>query len=118
MTGRGDARLPAIGVTANMIDMWGVAMVAGRRFAAGEDAPGDPQSSSSAIVSGSGSQPRSVDPRQSLTLNGQPHTVVGVMSSAMEFGNLDRRSTSGRPSCWIHRSRAIEGAANQRAARS
>ena len=90
MTGRGDALpLSASRVTANMLDMWGVEMVAGRRFAAGEDAPGAPRV---VILSHRFWQRQfNGDPSilgQSLTLNGQPHTVVGVMSSAMEFGNL------------------------------
>ncbi len=90
MTGRGDAQpLTASRVTANMLDMWGVEMVAGRRFVPGEDAPGAP---AVVILSHRFWQRQfNSDPSilgQSLTLNGQPHTVVGVVSSAMEFGNL------------------------------
>ena len=41
MTGRGEAQpLTTSRVTANMLDMWGAKMAAGRSFAAGDDAPG------------------------------------------------------------------------------
>jgi putative ABC transport system permease protein len=90
MTGRGEARpLTTSRVTANLLDMWGAEMAAGRRFAQGEDAPGAPavailshrfwqrQFNGDAAIVG-----------QSLTLNGVPHTVVGIVSPVMEIGNL------------------------------
>jgi putative ABC transport system permease protein len=90
MTGRGEAQpLTTSRVTANMLDMWGAQMTAGRSFAAGEDAPG---AAPVALVSHRFWQRRFNADRtivgQSLTLNGVPHTVVGIVSPAMEIGNL------------------------------
>ena len=41
LTGRGDAkRLTTSRVTANLLDVWGLQMLAGRTFSNGADAPG------------------------------------------------------------------------------
>jgi putative ABC transport system permease protein len=90
MSGRGDAaRLTANRVTANLFDIWGLSCVAGRGLSTGDDAPGAP-----AVVVLShrfwtrqfGGDRSIVG--QALTLNGRPHTVVGIVSAAIEFGNL------------------------------
>jgi putative ABC transport system permease protein len=90
MTGRGDAtRLSANRVTANLFDTWGLATRHGRGLAAGDDAPG----AEPVVVLSHQAWKRQFngDPSivgQSLTLNGRPTTVVGVMNPEIEFGNL------------------------------
>jgi putative ABC transport system permease protein len=90
MTGRGDAhRLTTSRVTANLFDVWGLSTIQGRGLREGDDAPG-----AEAVVvlshqfwmrqfGGDGSIVG-----QAVTLNGKPHTVVGILSPAIEFGNL------------------------------
>ena len=90
MTGRGDAlSLVAMRCTANLHDTWGLQMMHGRTFAAGEDLPG-----AAAVVVLShqfwarqfNSDPAVVG--QAVTLNGRPHTIVGVLRPEIEIGNL------------------------------
>jgi putative ABC transport system permease protein len=90
MTGRGDAtRLSANRVTANLMDIWGLKTIAGRGFAAGEDAPG---AARTVVLSHQfwarqfGSDPALVG--QALMLNGEPYTVVGVLAPDIEIGNI------------------------------
>jgi len=90
LTGRGEAiSLNASRVTANLLDMWGVQTVAGRRFVPGEDATGAPR----VVILSHRFWQRQFNGDlsiigQALTLNGQPHTVIGVLSPEIEFGNL------------------------------
>ena len=90
MTGRGDAEaLDGSSVTANLPDTWGLQMQVGRTFGPGEDLPGaapvvllshqfwTERFNADATIVG-----------QSLTLNGRPHTVVGVLRPEIEIGNL------------------------------
>ena len=90
MTGRGDAAsLQAMRVTANLHDTWGSKLLHGRTFVAGEDLPG----ATAAVVLSHQFWARQFnsDPAivgQSLTLNGEPHTVIGVLQPEIEIGNL------------------------------
>jgi len=90
MTGRGDAQaLTATRATANVLQTWGVGTAAGRPFAEGEDLPGAPpvvmlshrfwqrQFGGDETIVGA-----------SVTLDGRPTTVVGVVGPEIEFGNL------------------------------
>jgi hypothetical protein len=90
LTGRGDAMaLVASRVTANLFDTWGLKMVAGRPFSEGEDAPG---AARVVVLSHSFWQRKfQGDPSivgQALTLNGEPHAVIGVLTPEIEIGNL------------------------------
>ena len=90
MTGRGDAEaLEGNTVTANLPQTWGLETQVGRTFAEGEDLPGAApvvvlshqfwtrRFSADASIVG-----------QALTLNGRPHTVIGVLKPDIEIGNL------------------------------
>ena len=90
MTGRGDAvSLEATRATANFHDTWGLKLLHGRTFTPGEDVPG---AAPVVVLSHQfwtrqfNSDPAIVG--QALTLNGQPHTVVGVLRPEIEIGNL------------------------------
>ena len=90
LTGRGDAlSLEGMSVTANLHETWGIELAHGRTFATGEDRPG---AASVAVLSHQfwvrqfNSDPSIVG--QSLTLNGKPHTVIGVVRPEIEIGNL------------------------------
>ncbi|HEX2455303.1 MAG TPA: ABC transporter permease [Vicinamibacterales bacterium] len=87
ITGRGDAeRVAGVRSVASVLDVFGVPAMMGRTFTARDDEPGAPavvvlshpawqrlfHSDSSAVG-------------QTLTLNGQPHTVVGVMGPGFQF---------------------------------
>jgi predicted permease len=90
MSGRGDAvALRASRVTANVMDTWGLQMLHGRTFAAGEDKPG---AAPVAIVSHQFWQRQfggdSSLVGQHLTLDGRPVLVVGVLKPEIEIGNL------------------------------
>ena len=90
MSGRGDAvALRASRVTANVMDTWGLQMLKGRTFAAGEDKPG---AAPVAVVSHQFWQRQfggdSSIVGQHLTLDGQPVLVVGVLKPEIEIGNL------------------------------
>src|SRR6185503_17975942 len=80
LTGRGDARrLTGSRVTANLIDLWGLRLQAGRGFTAGADTPGAPPE----VVISHHYWERELnrDPSivgQTLTLDGKPATVVGL----------------------------------------
>ena len=86
LRGEGGAeRLKVVATTANFFDVLGLRPLLGRTFQAGEDAPG---AAPVVVVSqafwqrrfGSGAP---VD--QTLTLDGQPYTVVGVMPEEVRF---------------------------------
>jgi putative ABC transport system permease protein len=90
MTGRGDAEaLEGSSVTANLPETWGLQMQLGRTFSPGDDLPGAApvvllshqfwtlRFNADASIVG-----------QALTLNGRPHTVVGVLRPEIEIGNL------------------------------
>jgi predicted permease len=82
----GAERLRAIAVTANLFDVLGAHPRLGRGFQAGEDRPG---AAPVVVVSEGlwqrrfGANPSLVG--QTLTLDGQPHTVVGVMPDKARF---------------------------------
>lgn len=90
LTGRGEAeRLTASRVTANLFDMWGLRLVAGRGFSHGADEPGRPKE---VVLSHHYWVNRMDGDRAiigtSLTLDGAPATIVGVLAPDIEFGNL------------------------------
>lgn len=90
LTGRGDARrLQAMRATANLHDTWGLRMQLGRTFSAGADRPG---AAPEVVLSHHyWSRELNADPRivgQSLTLDGRPTVVTGVLSPDIEIGNL------------------------------
>jgi len=80
----------------NLFDIWGFTPVLGRGFTATEDRPGG-----EAVVVLSqgfwsrqfGSDPTAVG--SVLELDGEPHTVVGVLGPEVEIGGGAVRSTSG-----------------------
>ena len=90
MTGSGDPLpITALRATANMPAMWQLKTVAGRTLLPGEDAPGAPKvavlshrfwkehfSSDGSVVG------------RSLMLNGEPYTVVGVLTDEIEIGSM------------------------------
>ena len=90
---RGDmgtpVRLRAMKVTADFFGSWGVPAVLGRTLLEGDDVAGAPP----AVVlahrywqQAFGGQPEALG--QSITLSGTPHTIVGVLTPDIEFGNL------------------------------
>jgi len=86
LTGNGEPEeLPTVVVTADLLDTLGVAPMLGRGFASGEDQEGAPR----ALVLGHGLWTRRFgsDPAvigRTLTINGEPATVIGVMSRGFE----------------------------------
>lgn len=97
LSGDGDPMRVVTGlVTDNFWDTWQVPMVLGRGFLAGEDLPGaEPVT----LLSHGFWQERYAGDRdvlgRTLDVNGRRHTVVGVVSPAMELGNF------GRSSIWL-----------------
>jgi putative ABC transport system permease protein len=90
LTGSGDPiRITALRATANLPSMWQLKTAAGRVFVPGEDAPG---AAHVAVLSHRfWTQHFASDPHvigRSLTLNGEPYTVVGVLTDAIEIGNM------------------------------
>ena len=100
LTGSGDPlRVTALRATANMPAMWQLKTVAGRTLLPGEDAPGAPKvavlshrfwkehfASDGGVVG------------RTLMLNGEPYTVVGVLTDEIEIGNMIAiRSVAGAP---------------------
>lgn len=90
MTGRGEPRrLRATRVTGNFFSTWGVRPVRGRFFGPPDDRPGAPRV---AVLSHRfwkaqlGGAESTIG--ESLTLDGSPYTVVGVMMPEMEIGNI------------------------------
>src|SRR5262249_53025875 len=89
LTGRGDARrLTASRVTANLVDVWGLRMQAGRTFSSGADAPGAPGE----VVLSHRYWARDLDGDpaivgQTLMLDNRPATVVGVLAPDIEIGS-------------------------------
>ncbi len=90
LTGRGDpVRVRAIRATADLFEAWGLSPAEGRLFTAGEDHLGADRV---VILSHRywrekfGSDPAVLG--QSLSLNRTPHTVVGILTSEIEIGNL------------------------------
>lgn len=90
LTGRGDAEaIDGSAVTANLPETWGLRMQAGRTFGPGDDQPG----AAPVVVLSHQFWTRrfNADPSlvgQALTLNGRPHTVIGVLRPEIEIGNL------------------------------
>ena len=90
LTGRGDARrLRAMRVTANLMDVWRLRMQLGRTFTSGADRPG---AAAETIVSHQyWDRELHRNPAiagQTMTLDGRPTTVVGVLAPDIEVGNL------------------------------
>ncbi|HEV3469190.1 MAG TPA: ABC transporter permease [Pyrinomonadaceae bacterium] len=80
-------RLTGFGVTANVFALVGVGPELGRAFTPEEDAPGAPK----VVVLGHGLWRRRFGGERSvigrdILLNGEPHTVVGVMPQGFQFG--------------------------------
>jgi putative ABC transport system permease protein len=92
MTGKGDAaRLTANRTTSNLFDVWGLAPMEGRSFAPGDDAPG---AAPTVVLSHQFWMRQFGGDRaivgQFLTLDGQPHTVRGVLTPEIEIGNMSQ----------------------------
>ena len=109
LTGAGDPeRLEGRGVSANLFPMLGVEPQIGRVFSASEDQPG-----SNRVVLLSyglwqrrfGGNPNIVG--QSLNLNGESHTVVGVMPARFQFPSSDDQA-------WVPIALTPEQAANRK----
>ena len=87
LTGQGDAeRLPGVGITASFLDVLGVHPLLGRNFTAAEDQHG----AGHVVILGHslwarrfGSDPGVIG--KAITLNGEPHTVVGVMRPKFRY---------------------------------
>jgi predicted permease len=82
----GAERLRVAEVSANLFQLLGVAPQLGRGFSPGEDAPG----AEPVVVVGEGLWKRrfGANPAllgQSLTLDGQPYTVIGVLPASVQF---------------------------------
>jgi putative ABC transport system permease protein len=87
LTGGGEPeRLPCALVTANLFSLFAVEPIHGRTFLAGEDTPG---ANPVVVVSQGfwqrryGSDPGLVG--RTITLNGKPHTIVGIMPERFRF---------------------------------
>jgi putative ABC transport system permease protein len=84
-------RLRGFRVTDNIFDTWGIEAALGRTFLEGEDRPGG---APVALVShGYWKRELGGDPAilgTTLTLDGRPRTVVGVVSPRMEMGDISR----------------------------
>lgn len=91
LTGLGDPeRVVGARVTPGFFEVWGVAPFRGRGLTEADLAPGAPP----VVLVSHGFWERALggDPDvlgRTLTLDGTPHTVVGVVSPSMEFGGLD-----------------------------
>jgi predicted permease len=94
--GEAPERLPAALVSASFFRLLGVAPVAGRTFAEGEDSPGR---DAVAVISSNfwarrfGRDPRAVG--SSITLDGKSYTILGVVPAGLPLYNLD-------PGCAIY----------------
>ena len=90
LSGRHEAqRLNASRVTANLPDIWGLEFALGHGFSRGADQPGAPGEvvlANHFWKNSLGADPSIVG--QSLTLDGRPATVVGVLGPTIEIGNL------------------------------
>jgi putative ABC transport system permease protein len=106
LTGREESRrLKAFRVTDNLFDVWGVEATIGRTFLRGEDRPG----AAPVVLLSHGYWQREFagDPGivgATLTLDGKPRTVVGVVSPRMELGDMSRIEV------WIPLGAALETA--------
>ncbi|MCM3872704.1 MAG: ABC transporter permease, partial [Pyrinomonadaceae bacterium] len=87
LSGRGEPeRVFAPSATANFFSMLGVEPVIGRTFQAGEDKPGTPRVT--ILTYGMWQRRFGGDPGiigQSLTLNGDTYTVIGVLPASFQF---------------------------------
>jgi putative ABC transport system permease protein len=113
LTGRGDARrLRGTRVTANLVDVWGLRMHLGRPFTPSADLPGAP---AEAVISHHyWDRELNRDPAvvgQTLTLDGRPATVMGVLAPDIEIGNLSEIDV------WVPLSLSPDGAREERTLR-
>ncbi|HYN10316.1 MAG TPA: ADOP family duplicated permease [Vicinamibacterales bacterium] len=90
LTGHGDAkRIQAAQATANLFDVWGLRPARGRLFQPGEDSAGRPRSG--VLSYRFWQQEFQGDANaigQMYLLDGKPLTIVGVLTPAIEIGNL------------------------------
>jgi putative ABC transport system permease protein len=90
VTGSGEpAELATLVVTANMFDVLGVGPMLGRGFVAGEDEDGAPRTmilSHAAWLRQFGGDAAAIG--RSVTINGEPVTIVGVMPRSFEIFGL------------------------------
>jgi len=90
LTGDGDARRVAVGIaSAGLFQVWDIGAARGRVFRPGEDAEG----ATPVMLIGHGYWERQFAKApdivgRTLTLDGRPTTVIGVVSPAIEIGNL------------------------------
>ena len=92
LTGQGDAtRIEVMRVTDNLDEVWGMQPVLGRLFQTGEDLPGQPKVAvlSHRYWQGRFSGDRGVLGRV-VWVDGEPTTIVGVMSPVMEVASNSR----------------------------
>jgi predicted permease len=84
VNGAGDPdRVPAAGATATLVDVFRVSPAIGRWFSAAEDQPGGPKVV--VLTDGYWRRRLAADPQvlgRTLTIDGQPHQVIGVMPPA------------------------------------
>lgn len=90
LIGHGDAtRVQAAGATANLFDVWGLQPERGRLFQPGEDAAGRPPVG---VLSYRFWQEKFLGDAgvvgKTYLLDGKPLTIVGVLTPAIEIGNL------------------------------
>lgn len=110
LSGRGDPeRLDGLRVTAEFFDVLGVSPMLGRTFETGEDREGDPP----VVVLSHGLWMRryGADPAlvgDTVTLDGTPHTVLGVMPRGFFF--RDRTVEAWLPMAFTERDRTQRGA--------
>ena len=90
LTERGDPAQIGVGaVTPDFMDIWGIEMLRGRDIGEQDAAPG----AAPVVVLSHGFWSRSMgqDPDalgQALTLDGRPHTIIGIVPAEMEFGGF------------------------------
>ncbi|HKR12943.1 MAG TPA: ABC transporter permease [Pyrinomonadaceae bacterium] len=87
LSGSGETEsIPAPRVTANFFTVLGVEPLVGRTFQQGEDTPGTPKVT--VLTYGFWQRKFGGDPGaigQSVTINGEPHTIVGVLPASFQF---------------------------------
>ena len=90
LTGQGEPlRISALRSTANLFALWDLRLAAGRAFLPGDDAPGAPKVAVLSDHFWAARFNRNPDiVGRTLMLNGEPNTVVGVVTPAIEVGNF------------------------------
>ena len=91
LTGRGEPiRVSALRTTANLFSVWGLPAVAGQTFSPGDDRPGARKVvvlSHRFWMGHFNGQPEAIG--SNLTLNGEPYTILGVLTPSIEVANFE-----------------------------